>query len=146
MKSDINSVIEIAKNRHYSQMELIYDGTQEFNQNPRSHVYRVGDFCIKYYIRTKIDCSCEATHLLQLEEYGFAPKMYYRDLNDNFIVMEYIDGIQLGKIKDALTESQWCEIEWIRATLKKLKIYYEKENMHCIIDKSGKIRFIDFGI
>ena len=50
---NLSEAISIAKSKNYREMELIYDGIIEGNNNPRSYVYKIGNFCIKYYIKSK---------------------------------------------------------------------------------------------
>lgn len=96
MSISLEQVIKLSKSDR-SQMELIYDGRQEQNNSPRSNVYRIGKYCVKYYIRCRTDFRTEVRNLKILESYEFAPKLFYSDENELFIIMEYIEGVRLGK-------------------------------------------------
>ncbi|MFR4987490.1 MAG: hypothetical protein ACLUCH_08865 [Lachnospirales bacterium] len=143
---NLSEAISIAKSKNYREMELIYDGIIEGNNNPRSYVYKIGNFCIKYYIKSKeIDFEKETSNLNKLKEYKFAPELYYSDENDYFIIMEYIYGVPLKNIDD-LNENQKEQLKKIKCTLDKLGIFYEKEHEHCLAESNGNLRFIDFGL
>ena len=142
---NIEEAIDKAVNRRYREMILIYDGSREYNNNPRSHVYRVGPFCVKYYLKSKLDFKCEVDNLNKLKPYGFAPQLYYSDKNENFIIMEYINGKAIGDIAN-LSSEQRNQLNKIHSILKKEGIYYEKDEIHCIVEENGNLRFIDFNI
>lgn len=142
----LDQVREAAEACDYKAMELIYDGSSEFNGNPRSHVYRMGTYCIKYYIRSWMDYNTEYANLQKLESLGFAPKLYYGSQEKLYIIMEFINGVPLGKLNTPLTSDQKSQLKTIYNQLDGLGIYHEKEEIHCIIESSGKVRYIDFNI
>lgn len=148
MEVSLQQAIEIAEKRNYSLMTLIYDGTQECNSNPRSTVYRIGKYCVKYYIRSKAyDFTTEVKNLRSLSEYNFAPKLFHTDEKNYFILMEFIEGVSLGSygIKN-LDTNQQQQLTHIKHQLDSMGIYYEKEEYHCLVEPTGRLRFIDFNI
>jgi hypothetical protein len=142
----LDQVREAAEVHNYKAMELIYDGLSEDNRNPRSHVFRMGAYCIKYYIRCKSDYYTEYANLQKLEPFGFAPKLYYGSEEKHYIIMEFIEGTPLGMLSTPLSSDQKTQLETIYRHLDDLDIYYEKQDIHCLIEPSGKVRFIDFNI
>ena len=60
--------------------------------------------------------------------------------------MEFIDGTPMGKLDTALTADPKSQLETILHQLDDLRIYHEKEHVHCLIESSGKVRFIDFNL
>ena len=107
----LEQVCNTADNKNFNEMKLIYDGSSEMNSNPRSHVYRLDTYCIKYYIRSKTDYYTEYTNLRKLEPFGFAPKLYFGSEEQQYIIMEFIDGTPLGELKTQLTNGQKQALE-----------------------------------
>ena len=149
MEISLQQVVKIANNRDYSLMTLIYDGTQEWNDNPRSNVYKIGKYCVKYYIRDARDFRTEVKNLntLERESCSFAPKLWYSDPDGKFIIMEYIEGVSLGKYgTQNLNSNQQKQLSEIKEKLESLKIYYEKEDFDCLVEANGELRFVDYNI
>ena len=61
--------------------------------------------------------------------------------------MEYIEGVSLGKYgTQNLNSNQQKQLSEIKEKLESLKIYYEKEDFHCLVEANGELRFVDYNI
>jgi len=89
-----------------------------------------------------------------LENYDLAPKVYYFDLNNQFILMDYIKGVTFFDYKNIFKKNLIEKDKFltylkniIKAchTLDKLKIFHGEliKGKHIYLYK-GKIKFIDF--
>lgn len=141
----------------FNDLEVIYDGTQQNTNSPRSFVCKSGEYCIKFYLKSpKSDFEQEEKNLQLLGKYGFAPKYHYGSKEFNYIIMEYIEGEQLGKYgelypKDIQNSTKISKNHKDAYTnminvLDELHINYENHSQHLIIDKNNQLRMIDFNI
>ena len=92
----------------------------------------------------------EFNKLTLLKEYDFFPKIINFNKEEKFILYEYIDGINL---KDKTFFSKENIIKFLINLCNMLEVLHKHNIIHCdlkpnniMIDKSGKMFLIDFGV
>jgi Kae1-associated kinase Bud32 len=108
----------------------------------KSYVLReLMDYLIK--TRTKLEVSI----LKKLEPFNISPKVFYYNLEEGIIVMEYVDGIRLDHYLD-----ERGEIKALRllgealARVHSLGISHNDLTTANVIYSGGKVKIIDFGL
>lgn len=137
--SNIKQVGKIKKEHNYDLTELQYIG-----KGMHGAVYKIDEHrCIKIFKRRET-CQNEIETLAMSQGSSYFPKLY--DFGENYIVREYIDGIELDKyLKDnPLTLDLSKKIISIYEALG--SVGYRRQDtalLHIFINSRGDLRLID---
>jgi predicted Ser/Thr protein kinase len=132
-------VEKIKKEHGYDLNKLKYIG-----KGMHGSVYKIDDFrCIKIFKKKSI-CEKEIETLAMAQGNKYFPKLY--DFGDNFIIREFIEGIELDKYlqNHPLTEDLSGKIIKIYESLG--EVGYKRQDtalLHIFIDSKGNLRLID---